>query len=257
MINRIVLFGDDIGIPQMIKYIPPNKIFAVVVAKDRPNHPLVDRICNVFMHPLIIQQKTNQVELVRKIRAINPDLILVHSYSMKLPKEILDIPKYGSINIHFALLPKYRGANPIQWAIINYENKTGVTMHHMTDVIDAGDIIAQRECSMLFTDTWGDVRDKLLRITDSMLSEETPRILSGDIKGTPQDESVATTMKRRTPDDGEFSWGEQPINIYNKIRALVRPLPGAFYYDASGNKVVIDKFMPYQDVVKLQREMLK
>lgn len=256
-INSVVIFGNDYGIPQLIKYIPPNKIKAVVVAEDRPDHTLIDEICNVFTYPLILQPKINQTKFIQHIRAINPDLILVHSYSMKIPKEILDIPKRGAINIHFALLPKYRGANPVQWSIINRETETGVTMHYMTDIIDGGDIISQRDYSISFTSTGFDVINDLLNMTDNMLSEEIPSILSGSIKRTPQNNLMAITMKRRTPEDGEFSWSDQAIDIYNKIRALLPPFPGAFYYDSFGKKVIIDKFISYQDIIKMQREMQK
>jgi methionyl-tRNA formyltransferase len=168
---------------------------------------------------------------------------------MYIPKEILDIPTYGSINIHFAALPKYRGANPIQWAIINGEIENGITIHYMNEKIDSGNIISQRLVPIEFTDTWIDVIFKCFKSCDEMLYTDINDILNIKNKSIPQDESIATTYHRRTPEDGEFELNDTPIKIYNKIRALVHPLPGAFFYDENKYKHIINRFIPLEKVI--------
>src|SRR4029078_1712177 len=131
------------------------------------------------------------------VRELAPDLILVNSYSMLLPPEILSIPRFECVNVHGAPLPKYRGSNPIQWAIINNETETGVTMHYMTAEFDAGDIIAQRRVPIGPEDTWLDVRGRVAAATRELLREEIPRVIAQTNNRTAQNESEACSFPRR------------------------------------------------------------
>ena len=256
MINNILVFGDDLGIPQSLKYIPSKLIRGIVVAEIRPRpHKTLQNLAERMCISCLVQPQFNSKsyqDFVEKIRHFNPDLIFVHSYSMLLRPDILTIPKYGAVNIHYALLPKYRGANPVQWAMINGELETGVTMHYMDEGIDSGDIIAQRHVPIYINDTWVDALARINAETDKMLEDEIPRLLAETNARQPQDESHAEKYPRRYPDDGLVDWQQSPYKIYNLVRALVKPLPGAFCYDDYGQRIVLDEYLTLQEVANMK-----
>lgn len=202
-----------------------------------------------------MQPKKNSLEyenFVKQIKRLDPDLIIVCSYSMLLHPDILEIPSMGAVNIHGALLPEYRGCNPIQWALINDESETGVTMHYMSAGFDSGDIVAQKRVPILDDDTWVVVLERIGVATDQLLEEQIPKLLSGTNNRSPQDEHYANYFRRRKPEDGQFEWTWKARQIYNLIRALVKPHPGAFYYDRQGLRTVIDHFIPFEQVKEMQ-----
>jgi methionyl-tRNA formyltransferase len=255
MISRILLFGDTSGLPQLLRTVPQGMVVALVGAKIRPHqHPELKKIAEEFGLSLIIQPKRSSKAypgFVNICRDLAPDLIIVNSYSMRIPQEILDIPFAGGVNIHGGLLPQYRGANPIQWAILNNERETGVTMHYMTSDFDAGDLIAQRSVPILFEDTWIDVRDRITSVTESMLAETIPKLLKMTNTRRPQDETRAKYYGRRRPKDGNFDWEKSVLCIYNLVRALVKPLPGAFYHDGD-TKIVLDEYIPLSIIAAMK-----
>ncbi|MEI6837229.1 MAG: formyltransferase family protein, partial [Alcaligenaceae bacterium] len=155
---RILIFGDIPGIPQLLRHIPAEHLIGTVCAAIRPQYhdPLSD-IAAFHELPLIIQPKVNSADYANfkvAIKQLAPDLILVNSYSMIVREDVLALARLGGINIHGALLPRYRGCNPTQWAILNGETLTGVTMHEMSAGLDEGAIIDQREVPLFFEDTW-------------------------------------------------------------------------------------------------------
>lgn len=170
-----------------------------------------------------------------------PDLILVNSYSMIVREDVLALARFGGINIHGALLPRYRGCNPTQWAILNGETLTGVTMHEMSAGLDEGAIIDQREVPLFFEDTWQAVYARISHATDDLITANLESLLAGTWQARQQDVVEANYCRRRTPEDGRFSRNEPVIAIYNKIRALLPPLPPAFYVDAAGARVAIEQ----------------
>ena len=244
---RILAFGDDIGLPQLIQHMPVGNIIGLVGASIRPTqHNKLQKLARLNNLPLVIQPRVKDndyLEFLEKIRGLKPDLFFVNSYSMLLRTELLEIPPLGGINVHGAILPEYRGANPVQWAILNCEKETGVTMHIMTPEFDSGDILAQRHVPILFGDTWVDVQHRIADATEQMLSEELPKIINNTIGRKPQDESRAYHYHRRKPEDGLFTWDAELISIYNLIRALVKPHPGAFYLTEDDGRVVLDEYM--------------
>lgn len=250
-----IIFGDNYGIPQLIKNIPNNKIKSIVVASARPEyHELANKIADKLHIPLLIQPAKNSSQypgFINQIQKINPEFIIVYSYSMKLQSEILNIPKVAAINIHGALLPQYRGPNPIQWALINDETETGVTMHYMTEDFDAGDIIAQRKVPIYIEDTWIEVLDRITESTDILLEEELPKLFSQTNARTPQDNKNARKWPRRKPDDGRIDWSNNVLSIYNLIRALVKPNPGSFY-ENDDQRIIIDEYLFIPEVVALK-----
>ncbi len=167
---------------------------------------------------------------INRLREIAPDLIFSFYYRAMIPKEVLDIPKLGAYNIHGALLPKYRGRACINWAVINGEKETGATLHVMTESADRGDIIAQKAAPIEFEDTAHDVFLKVTEAAREILMSSLPSLENGTAKRYPQDESKATKFGRRRPEDGEIDWNKSAEEIYNLVRALTHPFPGAFTY---------------------------
>jgi hypothetical protein len=188
---------------------------------------------------------------VDEVRGLGPDLILANSYSMLLGAELLDLPRLGCVNVHGGLLPEYRGSNPIQWALLNDEAETGVTMHYMTEGFDQGDIIAQERVAICFEDTWLDVRERLQRAAERLLEQELPKILSGRNARLPQDESRARYYRRRSAEDGRVDWQRPVRDLYNLIRALVKPHPGA-YYEERSQRMILDRHLSIGEVTALK-----
>ncbi len=258
MISRILLFGDTHGLPMLLRALPRETICGVVAAGIRPQyHDELRRLAEETGVPFAIQPLPAAQEyagFVRWVRELSPQILWVNSYSMKLREEILRIPEAGALNIHGALLPYYRGCNPTQWAILRGESATGVTLHEVTAGIDEGPIIARKEVPLLFEDTWKDVQDRIAGATERLLEEIVPEVLSGVWRAEPQDEKTAWYGHRRRPEDGRFSWNDGILDIYNLIRALVAPHPGAFFEEPESGKTVIDRFTPLNEVLAMKLE---
>ncbi len=254
--QRILLFGDNLGIPQLLRHIPYENVCGLVVAKLRSHqHPELQALATKCNSPFIIQPRKTDPEyplFVELIRKLNPDLMLVNSYSMIIEEEILSIPEWCCINIHGAILPEYRGANVLQWVIINDEPETGVTIHYMDRGLDTGDIIAQKRVPVSFEDTWQTLQQRVNRATDETLTDIMPDILSGRVKRIPQRNDSAGTWLRRHPEDGRIEWTWSVRRIYNMIRALVKPLPGAYCLTHSGKNIILDEFLSIPQVTKLK-----
>jgi len=252
---RLLAFGDSEGIILISQVVPDENLIGIVGAEIRPQYlEQLSKIASNLNIPLVVQPRHKSPEysdFVAQVQSLTPDLILVNSYSMLLRPDILSIPPMDAVNIHGALLPQYRGCNPTQWALLNNETETGVTMHYMDAKFDTGDIIAQRRVPILFTDTWRDIQERSNRAIESMLQDEMPGLLAGTNNRTPQDESKANYNKRRHPEDGKIDWGDSVLKTYNLIRALVKPHPGAFYFKRS-EKIILDEYLPLPQVVSIK-----
>ncbi len=186
-----------------------------VFAPDNINHPLwVDRI-----------------------RELAPDIIFSFYYRSMVGPEILQIPANGCLNLHGSLLPKYRGRCPVNWALVNGEDETGVTLHYMTPQPDNGDIVAQQRIAITPEDTALILHGKLTATAGKLLDTTLPGLLAGQITRIPQDHSQASYFGGRKPADGVINWQQSAEQIYNLIRAVTRPYPGAFSY--LGNQKVL------------------
>lgn len=185
---------------------------------------------------------------LEQLQTLNPDVILVWSYTMILPGSIIDIPSRGSVNVHGGLLPEYRGGHVMQWAIINGETETGVTLHYMDEGIDTGPIIGQGRFPITWQDDAISVRNNLQKTGKELIKKWWPKISAGTAPRIMQDESAAKYYRLRNSDDGQINWAESNSKIYNLIRALVYPWPGAFTF-LRGKKIVVRKVMtaPCQD----------
>jgi methionyl-tRNA formyltransferase len=170
----------------------------------------------------------------------NIDILLSINYLFLVESDLLSKAKYYSINFHGSLLPKYRGRTPHVWAIINGEQKVGVTAHLMVDECDAGDILLQKEILVGNDDTGNDILDKYSKLYPEMIMEIVQSLSNRTYSLTPQIQEQASLFGRRTPDDGRGVWDWHKERITNWIRAQAYPYPGAFCY-YHDQKVIIDK----------------
>lgn len=188
--------------------------------------------------PVLQPEKLKDESFRRQIEELKPDLIIVVAFRI-LPKSIYTIPKYGSINLHASLLPKYRGAAPINWAIINGENETGVTTFFLQDKVDTGNIILQTATSIGEEETFGELYERLSKIGTKTLLETVQMIEAGNVKPLQQDERLASPAPKIFKDDCLVSWEQPAKKIFNFIRGL-SPYPAAFSY-LNGKSVKILK----------------
>lgn len=179
-------------------------------------------------------ENLRDIGLIREIREIGADLIIVAAYGKILPKEILKIPRCGSVNVHASLLPKYRGASPVQGAILGGEKETGVTLMLINEKMDEGDVLMQEKIQVGENETAENLLGKLGKLGAKTLVGFVPDWISGEIKPQLQDETKATYCKPVRREDGKINWNESAEEIYRKYRAY-QPWPGIFTsYDKKG-----------------------
>jgi len=235
---KVMLRGDTAGVEQLIRFIPNNRVVGIMGASIRSQYlmDLAD-ISNGLNVPLIIQPRVDSAEYSQyliNLHNTDADFLWINSYSMIIrPDALAEFPK-GGVNIHMAPLPRFRGCNPIQWAIINDEKEMGVTLHEVAPELDAGPIIYQRRLPLLFEDSRESARSRRNKATDELIAANAELIFSGDWLSKEQDHKLASYGPRRHPADGKVNWQEPLIDIYNKIRALLPPLPPAFVESDSG-----------------------
>ena len=158
---------------------------------------------------------------------LKPDLIITAAYGQIVPQAVLDIPRLGCINVHASLLPLYRGGAPVHQAIIDGQEKTGVTIMYMVKKMDAGDMIAQKETPILEEDTVGILYDRLSDLGAKLLKETLPDILKGTNQRIPQDENLVTYAPTLSREDEHLDWNMSARQVYNKVRGT-NPWPGSY-----------------------------
>ncbi|RUM43343.1 MAG: methionyl-tRNA formyltransferase [Desulfurobacterium sp.] len=199
-------------------------------------------------------------ELFEILKEVNPDLIVVAAYGKILPDEILNLPRFGCINVHASLLPEYRGASPIQSALLDGKEETGVTIMKISPELDAGDIISQRKVKIEKSDNAQTLHDKLARIGAELLIETIPDYVSGKITLIPQDSSKATYCKPITKEMGRIDWKLPAEKIFNMVRAFT-PWPSA-YAEFKGKRVKVTEVEPVDlkgnpgEVIRADRELI-
>ncbi len=209
-------------------------IAAVVTQPDRPvgrkrvlTPPPVKAEALRLGLPVIQPEKLKGSAELEEIIALKPDLIVTAAFGQILPKELLEVPRLGCINVHASLLPKYRGGAPIHQSIMDGETETGVTIMYMVEKLDAGDIISQVVVPILDTDHTGGMFDALSVAGTSLLKETLPAILGGTNERTVQDESLVTFARNISREQERIDWSEGGKAIYDKIRGL-HPWPVAY-----------------------------
>ncbi|MCR5503825.1 MAG: methionyl-tRNA formyltransferase [Lachnospiraceae bacterium] len=177
--------------------------------------------------PVFQPVKIRMEEAVSKLREYEADLFVVAAFGQILSREILEMPRLGCVNIHASLLPKYRGASPIQWAILNGEEKTGITIMRMDEGVDTGDILYRKEIRIEKEETGGSLFDKLTKLGADALLEALPGIENGSLKGQAQEEAEATHVGKIEKEMGRIDWGRKASLIERSVRGL-NPWPSAY-----------------------------
>jgi len=185
--------------------------------------------------PVLQPEDINAAAASRRIRQTQPDLLLVIAFGQKIGPNLLALPRRCAINLHASLLPKYRGAAPINWAIINGEPETGLTVMAMTDQIDAGDILGQRAAPIEPDETAGDLAERLSKLGARVVTEVIREIPLEEVERRRQNENQATYAPRLKKTDGLLDWGRPAQEVHNRIRG-VTPWPGAYTHLAGGSK---------------------
>jgi methionyl-tRNA formyltransferase len=183
-----------------------------------------DATLNIYQPPHV-----NTDEVIKFLKTLSPDLFVVVAYGQILSQEILDIPKIFSINAHASLLPRYRGAAPINWSIINGDSKTGITIIKMIDKMDAGPIISQETLDISEDDTSVTLEEKLSSLAAQFLLDAIKSIENKDYHLTAQDETKVSLAPKLKKEDGQINWNKSAQDICNLIRGVL-PWPGAFTY---------------------------
>lgn len=248
----LVFAYHDVGY-ECLKFLIDNDefIIAVITHKDTPGEEIwfrsVAKLAKKYDIPLFTPESVNNPSWVAQVRDWNPDLIFSFYYRNMINEEILQVPRLGAFNMHGSLLPKYRGRAPINWAVLNGEKETGVTLHHMIKKADAGDIVDQEKVSIGPEDTSRDVFGKCVSAAKLVLERQIEAISNGSAPRRAQDESQATYFHGRKPEDGRIDWTASAESIYNLIRAVTQPYPGAFTTDATGARFFIWWARPLPD----------
>ncbi len=179
--------------------------------------------------PVFQPQKLRDPQAVEELRALRPELIIVVAYGQILPKEILDMPRYHCINIHASLLPKYRGAAPINKAIIDGETETGVTTMLMDVGLDTGDMLVKRAVPIGADETAGELHDRLAILGRETLEETLSLLCAGELVGEKQDDSLSCYAPMLKKEDGLIDWTKTAGEVHNRVRGL-DPWPGSYTY---------------------------
>ena len=211
-------------------------IIAAVTQPDKPkgrgnklSMSPVKELCLEKNIPVLQPERVKTDEFYEELCKLNPDMIVVAAYGKILPKRVLDFPKYGCINVHTSLLPDYRGAAPIQWAVLNGEKKTGATIMFMDEGCDTGDIITQREIAIADDETGGSLHDRLAVLGAELLTDTLPSVLDQTAVRTPQDHSKMRYFGLIEKSLGNLDFRRPAKELECYVRGL-DPWPGAFTY---------------------------
>jgi methionyl-tRNA formyltransferase len=201
-------------------------------------HPRVTAIAKENNIPIFYSNEVKSAEYTNVLKKINPDIAFAIGWRYLITKEAYSIPLKGTLIIHDSLLPKYRGFAPMNWAMINGETKTGVTLFHIAEGVDCGPIVDQMAEDIRIDDTAKTLDERVIKLYEEIVAKNIPALASGTVKSVPQNEAEATYTCKRTPEDGEINWQQSALQIHNLIRACTHPFPGAFTV-LNGKKVFI------------------
>jgi methionyl-tRNA formyltransferase len=253
MPGGVVFFGyGELGAAGVDALVARGAKLAAVVVPGNRHGPDVERMHQVAARErtaLLVQPpRAGLRPFVEALRETAPELMVVWSYSMKLPAQLLAIPPLGAVNLHGGLLPEYRGGHVVQWALLNGERESGVTLHYMDEGIDTGPVIAERRFGLEDTDDAESVREKIRTAGSTLLAEWWPRLLDGTAPRVPQDESRARYWRMRMPEDGRIDWAMSATFVWRLVRALRCNTPGPFV-EVAGRKVSIRGVEPTAHLV--------
>jgi methionyl-tRNA formyltransferase len=233
---RIVFIGSgDVGLPTLQALLKSE--YLVVGAVTQPDKPVgraqliepppIKKALASAKMPILQPPRIKERQAIEEIRALMPDVIVVAAYGQILPRDVLEIPKIACLNLHASLLPRWRGAAPIQAAIVAGDPETGITVMYMNEGLDTGDIMLQHKTNILPTETGGSLHDRLAKIAPETLFAALRLLATGNAPRIPQDNTLATYAPKLKREHAKIDWSESADVIERKIRAF-NPWPGAF-----------------------------
>src|SRR5438876_859480 len=233
---RVVFIGTgEIGVPTLHALLgsEEHQLAAVVMQPDKPvgreqriEPPPIKKALAGAKMPILQPARIKDGKAIEEIRSLKPDVIVVTAYGQILPREVLNIPKIACLNLHASLLPRWRGAAPIQAALAGGDPETGITVMYMDEGLDTGDILLQRRIDIRSNDTGGSLHERLAQIAPDALLHSLRLFVEGSAPRTPQDNSLATYARKLKREEGKIDWSEPADAIERKIRAF-NPWPGA------------------------------
>ena len=241
---RILFFGySEVGHDCLSPLLERgDNVVALITHEDNPHEKIWFKTPAVAARerglPVHTPESVNTPEWRERIAALQPDLILSVYYRHMIGTKILALPRLGAWNIHGSLLPKYRGRAPINWAVLHGEPRIGMTLHRMVKNADAGAVVDQEGVAIGPRDTAEQAFRKVQPCARAVLARQIDALLAGTAKETPQDDAQATYFGGRKPEDGRIDWTRSSVQIFNLIRAVTDPYPGAFA-DADGARLMI------------------
>jgi methionyl-tRNA formyltransferase len=245
---RIVFMGTPYFATSILQHLIDKNfdVVGVVTAVDKPagrglkmNESAVKIYAQSQNIPILQPTNLKNESFLTSLKNFNADIQIVVAFRM-LPKEVWSMPKMGTFNLHASLLPEYRGAAPIHWAIINGETKTGVTTFFIDDKIDTGEIILKREIEISGNETVGTLHDKLMHLGANLVAETLKSITNQSVKTTKQPDIEEKLAPKLTPENTKIDWSDTLENIYNKIRGL-NPFPAAWSIIQMDNREISSK----------------
>lgn len=231
---RILFFGySEVGYACLSLLIERgDNVVALITHEDNPSEKIWFKTPAVAAKekgiPVFTPESVNTPEWREKIAALKPHLILSVYYRHMIGTKILALPPLGAWNMHGSLLPKYRGRAPINWAVLHGESRIGMTLHRMVKSADAGAVVDQEGVEIGPRDTAEQAFRKVLPCARTVLARQIGALLAGTARETPQDEAQANYFSGRKPEDGRIVWAQTSVQIFNLIRAVTDPYPGAF-----------------------------
>jgi methionyl-tRNA formyltransferase len=245
---RIVFMGTPDFAVTILKHLVENdyNVVGVITASDKPagrgrklNESAVKKYAASVNLPILQPTNLKNEEFNKELKDLKADLQIVVAFRM-LPKIVWQMPKCGTFNLHASLLPEYRGAAPIHWAIINGETKTGVTTFFIDDKIDTGEIILQEEIDISITETVGTLHDKLMNLGANLVSKTVDLISTKKVSTTKQPDLEDKSASKLNPENCRINWNDSIDNVYNKIRGL-NPFPAAWSIIKNENEEIAAK----------------
>lgn len=232
---RIVFWGTPSWSLYPLKALNESEdVVAVVCQPDKPagrgltlQSPPTKEFALAKGIPVLQPEDLKDPSFYEDLKHLSPDLCVISAYGKYIPPEILAIPCFGFINLHPSLLPRWRGPDPVRWTILSGDDKTGVTIHYATEKIDAGDIILQKESTVLLNDTYGTLIERLFRDGTLLLLEAIRLIKEGKAPRLPQKEEEATYAPRLKSDAFKIDW-QSPAKVIERLIRAGNPTPGAF-----------------------------
>lgn len=232
---KVVFMGTpDFAVPVLQKLIEAHEVIGVVTQPDRPagrNRQVqlspVKQAALAANIPVFQPEKIRRPEAIETLRQWSPDVYIVAAFGQILPQTVLDIPPHGSVNVHASLLPRWRGAAPIQAVIRAGDAETGITIMKMDAGLDTGPMLSQRSIPLAPDETGASLHDKLAQLGGDLLIDTLPGYLSGAIQPQPQDNELATLAPRIDKEEGRIDWTQPAAHIERTVRAFT-PWPGTF-----------------------------